>query len=404
MLIPQQRQERIDWLDALRGWAVLGVVCVHTGPVAHIRGIASSVSSAGQYGVQLFFLVSALTISRTYESHIARSGKHLRSQAAWLLKRLFRIAPLYYLAAVFYPLEEYAILRASHGRYGGITHLANVAANFLFLHTWIPSANNSVVPGGWSIGVEMFFYLLVPLIWLAESRWMRVSILIAGSVAGLTVTLLTSRLLTGSTYVTNDTYLYYWFPSQAPVIAIGLILYCLAGKRLWTESRDRWSWVYFAGFLACLPPALILGTSGELAPVFASTVFGCGFAFLVLSLRGSLHKVVVNPVAVALGRISFSVYILHFFVLDCIRTFMQVAHVDRTGGWAFPIVLAVALILTSGIAIVTKRLVEDPGNRFGHRMSALLVANHAAGIEPGWSASAAGGLRDRGTVEAGGNR
>jgi len=50
---------RLDWLDALRGWAVLGVVMVHSGQAAHSTGITQQISAAGQYGVQLFFLISA---------------------------------------------------------------------------------------------------------------------------------------------------------------------------------------------------------------------------------------------------------------------------------------------------------------------------------------------------------
>ena len=49
---------RLDWLDALRGWAVLGVVMVHSGQAARSAGIAQQISAAGKYGVQLFFLLA----------------------------------------------------------------------------------------------------------------------------------------------------------------------------------------------------------------------------------------------------------------------------------------------------------------------------------------------------------
>ena len=74
---------RLDWLDAFRGWAVLGVIAVHSGGSAHVAGLTGEITATGQYGVQLFFLVSALTISLTYESHIRRFGQSARSQFAW---------------------------------------------------------------------------------------------------------------------------------------------------------------------------------------------------------------------------------------------------------------------------------------------------------------------------------
>src|ERR1700728_1174775 len=97
---------RLAWIAALRAWVAgprggrgVGVVLTHSGGASHNTGITQKIASSGQYGVQLFFIVSALTISLTYDSHIARYGRSLRSQFAWLIKRFFRIAPLYYVAA-----------------------------------------------------------------------------------------------------------------------------------------------------------------------------------------------------------------------------------------------------------------------------------------------------------------
>jgi peptidoglycan/LPS O-acetylase OafA/YrhL len=369
-----QSTRRVDWLDALRGWAVLAVVCVHSGPVAHSKGLTAQVTSAGQYGVQLFFVVSALTISLTYESHIARYGRTVQSQFAWLIKRFFRIAPLYYLAAIFYPVEQYAIYLASHHRYGGTTSLLNILANFLFLQTWVPSANNSVVPGGWSIGVEMFFYLLVPLIWLIAPIRKRIVVLCAGGLAGLLLTVLVNRLVTGSFYVVNDSYLYFWFPAQASVIIVGLILYFACGPGLWLSARRSNGPVYFVCSLMFFALALALGTVGEIAPVFAPVVFAMSFVLLVLALQGWLGQLIVNRFAIALGKISYSVYIFHFFVLDCLRAVFQSTHLERIGPFTLPVVLLLAVIVTSGIASLSKRFIEDPSVDLGHRLGASIMS------------------------------
>lgn len=176
---------RLDWLDALRGWAVLGVLMVHSGQAAHLtsKGVTQQFSAAGQYGVQLFFLISSITISITYKSHIDKFGKSFRAQVSWLLKRFFRIAPLYYFAAIFYASEQWSIYFLSHHKYGAVPSVLNIVANILFIHTWVPSANNSVVPGGWSIGVEMCFYVLVPLIWLINPIKRRITWLVVSAIA-----------------------------------------------------------------------------------------------------------------------------------------------------------------------------------------------------------------------------
>lgn len=378
---PARASNRLDWLDALRGWAVFGVVAVHAGQAAHSTGIEAKITASGQYGVQLFFVVSALTISLTYESHIARYGGSLRSQGAWLTKRFFRIAPLYYLAALFYPMERYAIYVATHHQEGQLPSGANILANLLFLHTWIPAANNSVVPGGWSIGVEMFFYLLVPLVWLVRPMSRRIALLVASILVCLGSTLLLSRLITGSLYVKDNSYLYYWFPAQAPVIVLGLLFYIFCGSRLQCLHRRKPSLAYLGGFLVTLSAALYCGTFREAAPILAPTIFAASCIFLILGLQGWVRSIVVHPYAIILGRLSFSVYIFHFFVLDCIRALLKSLHWSHYGPLTLFPILAAALLLTSAIAYASKRAIEDPAIAYGHRLSRSIALGGAPSCE-----------------------
>jgi peptidoglycan/LPS O-acetylase OafA/YrhL len=46
---------RLDWLDALRGWAVLGVVMVHSGQAARSAGIAQQISGLVNTEYSYFF-------------------------------------------------------------------------------------------------------------------------------------------------------------------------------------------------------------------------------------------------------------------------------------------------------------------------------------------------------------
>lgn len=368
---------RLDWLDALRGWAVLGVVLVHSGQAAHCTGLLLSITAAGQYGVQLFFIVSALTISATYEAHLDKYGNGRRSQFAWLVKRFFRIAPLYYAAAIFYPIEHYAIYVLSRHAYGHVTAPADIIANLLFAHTWVPSANNAVVPGGWSIGVEMFFYLLVPFIWLLPFR-RRIAGLCAAAVIFLAATLIASKMSTGDFRVHDNSYLYYWFPTQAPVLVIGLLFYFLHGLGMTTRQRPSVAILYFCGFVTSLFIALLFGTAAELAPELAPIAAAISFVFLILCLQGPLRAVLVNRYAVYFGKISFSIYIFHFVVLDFIRAGLLAAHFHRSDPFMLGAVFATALAATNGIARFSKRIIEDPGIAYGHRLSLAMVLGRVA--------------------------
>lgn len=372
-LSPPRASRRLDWLDALRGWAVFGVVLVHSGHLAKSFGFAGQVSAAGQYGVQLFFLISALTISMTYESHIGQYGTTPRSQFAWFIKRFFRIAPLYYLAALFYPVENYAKYIATRHHLGLQISVPNILANLTFLHTWIPSANNTVVPGGWSIGVEMFFYGLVPFIWLILPIRRRIAVLLFSIAGLLTITLLVSKAFTQTYYVEDNSYLYYWFPAEAPTIIFGLIFFFLYGKKLGNPISRSATALSQIGFVFLLAAGLYVGTVKEVAPVLAPTILGAAFVLMIFGLQGWMKHIAVHPLSIFLGRISFSVYILHFVVLDAMAFVLQKLHINRSSELAIIPIAAATLIITSGLALLSKRIVEDPAIKYGHQLSRQFV-------------------------------
>src|SRR5947209_15395493 len=90
---------RIEFIDSLRGLAILGVLLVHAGQAtAGLSSAMTKLTTAGQYGVQLFFVASAFTLflsqdSRKNESHPIRN---------FFIRRFFRIAPLFYVGIGFY--------------------------------------------------------------------------------------------------------------------------------------------------------------------------------------------------------------------------------------------------------------------------------------------------------------
>src|SRR5206468_2969412 len=128
--------------------------------LSSVNGHLMNLFIFGRYGVQLFFFASAFTIFYSYHN---RFNKETNPDLKFIIRRFFRIAPLYYLAILFYYfVKNPDVLYWSGGRPVG---LKLVVLNILFLHGFNVYANNSVVPGGWSIAVEMVFYCLVPLLY-----------------------------------------------------------------------------------------------------------------------------------------------------------------------------------------------------------------------------------------------
>ena len=146
---------KLKYIDAIRGIAIVGVIIVHTGiyDLETYHVLFSDFIGSGARGVQLFFMASALTIflsfnrRNQYERYVNRN---------FFVRRLFRIAPMYYLGIAYYFWQN------GHIENIGIQTIGKVLSQLLFVHGASPYWIDGLVPGGWSITVEMTFYVLVP--------------------------------------------------------------------------------------------------------------------------------------------------------------------------------------------------------------------------------------------------
>jgi peptidoglycan/LPS O-acetylase OafA/YrhL len=152
-------KNRLEYIDALRGWAIIGVILTHAAAITEIGGKVGRYALLGGYGVQLFFVVSAFTIFLTFD----RGSRVERYPVAnFFTRRLMRIVPVYWMGVLLYSCF-YGL--ASRGWHEG-PELWHVPVHLLLLNLLHPATLSSVVPGGWSISCEVLFYLTVP-IWFA---------------------------------------------------------------------------------------------------------------------------------------------------------------------------------------------------------------------------------------------
>lgn len=222
---PAKNHSRHAWLDGVRGLAIFGVVMVHAAQIAPAGSWPNRVFGFGQYGVQLFFMVSTLTCILTLQR-----GPRITD---WYIRRASRIAIVYWCGLVFY--FPVFMLQAKMGMKDlSFADPLNILANLLFLHGWVPSANNSVVPGGWSIAVEMNFYLIAPLVVPLLARPGRAALILTGlSVAFLAL----NQTLNGP--VANNRFTYFWPVNQIPVFLLVIAAYALvlrAGRDIWNVA------------------------------------------------------------------------------------------------------------------------------------------------------------------------
>lgn len=364
----------LDWLEALRGIAVLGVVLVHAGVAIDASGFVDALSFLGQRGVQLFYILSAFTIALSLDSR-AQVGE--RSLRGFFVRRIFRIAPLFYVAIAVHQVERFATTGAL------ASSPRDIALGLVFLHGLSPVAINTVAIGGWSIAVEFMFYALAPAL-RRLTPTLRATVFV--TLAAIVVLGGGSWWL-ATTWPAHREYLtFLWFPVELPVFLIGICAYRLrcAYAPDPTRDRDRSRRLLLIGAVLI---AASLRTRNE--TLYLSSL---GIAAVVLGVSIHPWRPIVNRVTRYLGRISFSIYLMHFFCLPPVKVTLVWL---SARGWpvvdSFPALLlsfASTLALAVPLSGLTYRLIEQPGIRLGHR----LLARRGSGSRTRSIASAASAI------------
>ncbi len=374
------RGPKLAYIDALRGYAVLLVITSHVGGMlAELPYPVRKLTNYGWSGVQLFFLLSCVTLLLSWHAELARGTASL---PRFWMRRFLRIAPMYYLAIGIYFVAEPPASGFDFGQ---------LVASLTFVNAWHPAliptipGHWPVVPGGWSIGVEMNFYLLFPLI-VASVQSMRAAVifavlsLLAGSAANV---LMAGRLQDAYPHAGIENFLYFWLPNQIVIFALGTVLYQTLG--LLTTNR-------FSGLasflqrrstlivLACVA-ASILAANLQLPhrlpvalPLLLPTHVVATLIYMVLvaTLANAPASPFVNDVACSFGKVSFSAYLLHFFVLHKLCLLMPAVFDRSATGWHAILVCAVlwatTVLITYGLSKIAFQFVEQPclsgGQRF----------------------------------------
>ncbi len=357
------------YIDALRGLAILGVLVNHCGPNGSepYPEFFSTLVFEGMRGVQLFYIVSALTL---FLSMDARAGDDRNSSAVFFLRRFFRIAPLFYCAVLYYLWQDGLGPRYAAGSQPGIT-AAQVLTTFTFTYSANPYWMNSIVPGGWSIAVEMPFYLTVPFLFrrirdLKSALW-----LLIGSIALCRIL----DCILGSMQVIEDKriwaeYLYFFLPSQFPVFVLGIVLYLVI-----TKGKE----VSLPRLLeGCSRPLLVLAALciGQLlfgAFLPYHLLMGAAFCLLAYSLYLNPSAILVNRITESIGRVSYSIYLTHPAVMHLMKRCGLSHFIDGHPIGDFLIRFTAVTILSLLLSTATHFLVEKPGLLIGKRIIAAIT-------------------------------
>ncbi len=353
-LIPADR--KLEGIHGLRGLAALSIVLFHFVYIAKIPAPhwLTFTTTHFNLGVLLFFGLSALSL---YHSSTFTPA----SYGAYLIKRFFRIAPLFYLMVC-------CMLW-----WGGIPDWKVLLINLTFIFNLFPGQHESLVWAGWSVGVEMLFYLFLPAILHLAHRPIPLLFLLLGAVA---MSELVWRILSvpGSA---EEQYAYFSLLTNLAPFAAGLLAYRYAQSQA-LQAWRRWGWEHFILAAACAGLVLAgyydaFGLKRNWTGVYFS--IWAVLLGLVCLWQCRFPSAVLRAWPLQwLGDRSYSIYLLHPVIMILLTPVYKnlLAREWLSAGWRYPVGLAITLLILLTAANITYRLVELPGIALGRRISANL--------------------------------
>lgn len=328
-------------IDGLRAVAILPVILFHSG---------LTLFSGGYVGVDVFFVISGFLITSLIMEEIQQAKFSL---ANFYERRARRIIPALSAMLILTTLAAYLLLAPdtlkdySDSLFFVVIFLSNL---FFFVESGYFSAAADEKPllHTWSLAVEeqyyLFFPLLVILLWRKPERWLILTLL------GLALTslLLSEKLATNGETDAN----YYLIFSRAWELLFGSLMALAPINReripLWLKE------------LLCLSGIVMIG--------YAVTQFDSNTPFpgiyTLLPVLGScliiafacpqllVSRLLNNKLAVAIGLISYSLYLWHQPLFALLRL--------KSAGEPPHELLILAIVLTFLLAFLSWRFIERP--------------------------------------------
>jgi exopolysaccharide production protein ExoZ len=366
--------ERFAYIDALRGYAILGVIAVHSSQLFHgLEWPVRAIADQGARGVQLFFVVSALTLTASWQS---------RGDGAlpFWVRRAFRIAPMFWIAVAGYTIAV--------DLFGAVPYWApsavswqNVLASVTLVHGFHPYTINGVVPGGWSIADEVMFYVLFPFLMWALRSWQPTAIALVAAGAFVLGTRpyifdFLVKLFPEINASTLSDFSGLFFPFQLPAFLVGILVFYSLRALSGRISRHA-LWIGLLGALSCIGwlPLLAAVFAGHLHWAVYLVLFGSptlSYSLLFGLIAFCMAEGVGRPLAgVAIrhvGKVSYGAYFWHFAVLEMIGRIFG-GRMTEDGLLYFLLTFTVAAALSIALATVTYWTVEEPFTAIGRKLA-----------------------------------
>lgn len=334
---------RLEQLTFTRFLAAISIVVFHYGvnifPFSHDS--INFLFKQANIGVSYFFVLSGFVMI------IAYGNKDKIEFCDYIKRRFARIYPVYFLAIIIL-LAYFVIL-------GRPIDFKGLILNITLIQSWFPGFAGSFNSPGWSLAVEMFFYISFPFLFNhfykkydIKKLVIPILIIFIGSQIALHV-LRFSSFYTGFPSKSHD-FIFYFPIMHLSEFLIGNLAGILFLKGIKSRNYDL-PIVILILFVSVL---LKINTSinfhnGMLAIFFVPLII------LVAANNGFITRISNNKTLVFLGEISYGIYILQKPVYTWVNGIMKYFKINNTF-----IIFYATLIVLILFSVISYKFLETP--------------------------------------------
>lgn len=302
-----QPKQEIRRLNCIRGIAVMIVILSHFSNESGIWGGVLG-QGAGQLGVMIFFLLSAFLMSHLYFD-LSPTKENLKKFA---IARTARVIPLF-LFVVFLSYFIYQIpLFSIRDYFYNIPDVPSLISHLLLL------SGASVL---WSIPPEIYFYVLFACLWAGKK------------IAGKIILIIPALFLVISFFIPPQKapeatlfgiYVKLSILQVYPYFCAGVLLGCL--YNYWQAPLFLSRHIFIAVLLAIplLYPNILMKLTGATHGLWSDPRLLIALTvifFILVFLVPNKNIILENRIGDFLGKVSYSVYLLHYPILLVLKSF-----------------------------------------------------------------------------------
>jgi peptidoglycan/LPS O-acetylase OafA/YrhL len=349
---PSAVAQEIPGLTGLRGLGAVWVLLFHWAGSRGWRTVP--LLGVGYLGVDLFFMLSGFVLTHVYFAPMARLDR--AGYVRFLGIRLARIYPLYLLALLALAAATLVLPGLAAVDPRPERHFSDGAffARLLLVQAWFPAHAISWNQPAWSVSVEWLAYLVFPLLLVPVRR-------VGSAFAALAVAIALLLAFVGALVAAGQ------YDPQVIVRGAPFRLACefLAGCFLYRAHMlglRVGSGAMTAAALALLGAALL-----PLKGASFLALFGFAVTLLLVGRRaGWIARFTETPAVMFLGRISYSIYMLHYGIM--LVSSWLLLRCPVSGAWRNAWDAAMLLIVL-GASWLSFSFVERPARIWGRQLA-----------------------------------